>query len=71
MSQSPTKKEGGLMVRSVSASSAPALGDVRAMGEGDTVVLGDGAVQRRDWPRYAEAIMAAVSKGAEVRWLRA
>lgn len=58
------------MIRSVSGSSAPALGDVRAMGEGDTVALGEGAVQRRDWPRYAEAILVAVSRGAEVRWLR-
>lgn len=59
------------MVRRITGDYAPALGDVRAMGAGDIVALGEGATGRRDWPRYAEAIMAAVSKGAEVRWLRA
>lgn len=49
---------------------APALGDVRALGEGDTVWLTPESVQRDDWPRYADAMMVAVSRGADVRWAR-
>lgn len=49
---------------------APPLGDIRSMQRGDVVVLVDGVTERRDWPRYADAIIAAVSRGAEVRWSR-
>jgi len=52
----------------ITGKTAPALGDVRSLGKGDWITLGDGATERRDWPRYAEAIMVAVTKGAEVRW---
>jgi hypothetical protein len=54
----------------ISATCAPALGDVRNLGVGDWVALGEGATDRRDWPRYAEAIAAAVTRGADVRWVR-
>jgi hypothetical protein len=46
---------------------APALGDLRALSEGDTVWLTANARQRKDWPRYADALAVAVTRGAEVR----
>lgn len=49
---------------------APALGDVRSMGEGDTVWLTPEAPQRKDWPRYTDALMVALTRGADVRWAR-
>ncbi|GAA0660228.1 hypothetical protein GCM10010193_08950 [Kitasatospora atroaurantiaca] len=58
------------MIRTVERQSAPALGDLRAMGERDTVVIVPGAETRPDWARYAEAIGAAVGRGAEARWSR-
>jgi hypothetical protein len=52
----------------ISADSAPALGDVRAARA--TVWIRHGAEARRDWPRYLDALMAAIAHGADVRWLR-
>ena len=49
---------------------APALGDVRALGEGDTVWLTPESTQRDDWPRYLDALAAAIAAGTDVRWLR-
>lgn len=54
----------------VSAESAPALGDIRVLGEGDTVWLRPGVEARKDWGRYVDALVAALMHGAEVRWLR-
>lgn len=54
----------------ISGTAAPGLGDVRAMGEGDTLWLYPGVEKRKDWSRYADAIGGAVSRGAEVRWVR-
>ncbi|QAX94729.1 hypothetical protein HOV12_gp29 [Streptomyces phage Lilbooboo] len=48
--------------------SAPALGDVRALKSGDTVYLKPGAVERRDWGRYADALTQAIARGASVVW---
>lgn len=56
------------MAVKVTRKTAPALGDIRMLGVGDRIILGEGATERRDWPRYAEAIMTAVTRGAEVRW---
>lgn len=49
---------------------APAIGDIRVLGEGDTIWLTPEAPQRRDWSRYLDAIITAVSHGADVRWAR-
>lgn len=54
----------------ITESVAPALGDVRAMGEGDTLWLFQGAEKRKDWSRYTDAIGGAVSRGADARWVR-
>ncbi|MCX4572309.1 hypothetical protein OHB41_03730 [Streptomyces sp. NBC_01571] len=52
--------------RTISKAGAPALGDVRQMGSGDTLVILPSATQRRDWGRYQDAIGQAVARGAEV-----
>lgn len=53
-----------------SANAAPALGDVRAMGPGDSLLIFPDANQRADWSRYADAIGGAVSRGADAKWVR-
>jgi hypothetical protein len=58
------------MDRKITAATAPALGDVRAMGAGDVVWIVHGAHARKDWSRYADAIGGAASRGADVRWTR-
>lgn len=45
---------------------APAIGDVR---NADTVLLATGAETRKDFSRYLDAAMAAVARGADVRWV--
>jgi hypothetical protein len=52
---------------SISLASAPALATVRSMQSGDTITLHRDATQRADWPRYAAALVAALSKGADIR----
>lgn len=54
----------------IGADIAPAMGDVRAMGYGDTIHILPGATLRPDWPRYTDAIGIAVTRGAEVRQSR-
>jgi hypothetical protein len=54
----------------VKTKSASALGDVRRLTAGDTVFLYPGADGRKDWGRYLDAIAAAVSRGADVVWVR-
>ena len=54
----------------VSVRSAPALGDIRALGEGDTVWLRHGVESRRDWGRYLDALSSAITRGVDVRWIR-
>lgn len=46
----------------------PALGDVRACGAGERLWVSPKMRQRDDWSRYVEAISAAVSRGASLRW---
>lgn len=50
--------------------SAPALGDIRLLGKGDSIFLRNGWTSRRDGTRYADAVMSAVMRGADVRWVR-
>lgn len=54
----------------IMAQHAPALGDLRNAGEGDTIWVMPFARQRKDWGRYQDAIAQAVSRGADVRWFR-
>ena len=54
----------------ITASAGPALGDIRGLGAGDTVWLREGVTGRRDWSRYVDALVSALTRGAEVRWLR-
>jgi hypothetical protein len=58
------------MGQGITGTSAPALGDLRALGAGHTVWVYEGAEKRADWARYADAIGAAVLRGADVRWVR-
>jgi hypothetical protein len=55
------------VIRHIRSDYAPALGDLRIMGLGDIIVVRNDAFLRRDWPRYLEAIAAAVARGAEVQ----
>lgn len=54
------------MQRRVSYANAPALGDIRRMAAGDVIVVKADAHKRKDWPRYADAISTAVTRGAAV-----
>jgi hypothetical protein len=54
------------MISFISKDAAPALGDVRALGQGDALVLTPDAIMRKDWGRYQDAIGAAVARGVEV-----
>ncbi|RCG16967.1 hypothetical protein DQ392_17975 [Streptomyces reniochalinae] len=58
------------MDKAVKAGNAPAMGDVRQMGEGDTVWLEPAIRESKDWCRYVDAVRHAVNRGADVRWLR-
>lgn len=58
------------MDKQISDTNAPAMGDIRLMGAGDTLWLISSAKARKDWPRYTDAIGAAVTRGADVRWVR-
>mgnify|MGYP001167113941 CR=1 FL=1 len=49
--------------------SAPALGDLRRLGAGDTIFVFAGATQRPDWGRIQDAIGSAVARGANVTHL--
>jgi len=47
--------------------SAPALGDLRRLGGGDTIFVFAGAAHRPDWARIQDAIGSAVARGANVK----
>ncbi|MDN3259585.1 hypothetical protein QWJ26_07105 [Streptomyces sp. CSDS2] len=49
---------------------APALGDIRGLGQGDTLWLEPEVWNRRDWGRYVDAVAHAVCRGADARWAR-
>lgn len=57
------------MERFISYTGCPALGDIRSMAEGDTVWLTEAVDDRDDWGRILDALSAAISRGAAVRWL--
>lgn len=59
------------MDRQITADTAPALGDIRQMGPGETVWLAAGVEGRRDWGRYLDALATATTRGVDVRWVRA
>ncbi|MEV4971996.1 hypothetical protein [Streptomyces scopuliridis] len=46
---------------------APAIGDIRAAGDGDVICIRSAATSRRDFPRYWEAVGVALVRGAVVR----
>lgn len=48
------------------AANAPALGDIRAAGEGDCIYIRPDATTRRDFPKLWEAVGVALSRGALV-----
>lgn len=50
----------------ITADRAPALGDVRQLGRGDTLRLRAGWMTRADWLRYLAAAAHAVARGARV-----
>jgi hypothetical protein len=54
------------VIRIIRSDYAPALGDLRAMGLGDVIVVQPGATERKDWGRYLDAIGGAVTRGAEI-----
>lgn len=54
------------MAYTISPDHSPALGDLRGAGAEDTIYLLSGATSRPDWPRCADAIMCAVTRGANV-----
>lgn len=57
---------GETMNATVSAESAPPLGDVRTMGPGDVLRLAPGWKSRPDWTRYLAAAAHALARGARV-----
>jgi hypothetical protein len=58
------------MDKRITKEAAPSLGDIRVMGEGDTLWLEPDVWNRRDWGRYVFVIAEAVARGADVRWVR-
>jgi hypothetical protein len=52
---------------SVALAAASALGDLRTAQTGDVVLLHSDAVKRKDWPRYADALNVAHTRGADIR----
>jgi len=58
------------IVMGIDKDAAPALGDVRALGVGDRILLNLGVEKRKDWPRYVDAIGVAITRGADVGWVR-
>ncbi|MCX4751423.1 hypothetical protein OG455_38995 [Kitasatospora sp. NBC_01287] len=52
------------MIHRIGLGIAPALGDLRAAGPGDTILFLHDARQRPDWPRYWQAAATAVFRGA-------
>ncbi|GAB7187122.1 hypothetical protein ATKI12_6953 [Kitasatospora sp. Ki12] len=55
-----------MAVSVISPDAAPALGDVRALGERDLIIIAVGSRARQDWPRYMDAIGVAVTRGARL-----
>lgn len=45
------------------------MGDIRMMERPQILWLAADATERRDWPRYVDAIGCAITRGIEVRQL--
>lgn len=58
------------MLRVITKNTAPALGDLRTMKPGDLVIVAQDAPERKDWPRYQDALNVAMNRGADVAWSR-
>lgn len=58
------------MERAIKAGAYPAMGDIRQMGPGDTLWLESAVRNSPEWCRYGDAVRHAVSRGADVRWVR-
>jgi len=54
----------------VRVGNAPAMGNVRTLGDGDTLWLERPIRESREWCRYVDAVRHAVNRGADVRWVR-
>lgn len=55
-----------LTLHAVTLGTAPALGDIRMMGEKDVIAVRADATARHDWARYWEAIGVAFHNGAKL-----
>lgn len=54
----------------ISKDTASAMGDIRNAEPGSVILIRHDARERKDWPRYLDAIAAAVSRGCDVHWVR-
>jgi hypothetical protein len=54
----------------IESAAAPALGDIRAAGVGDLIYIRPDATTRKDFPKYWEALGAALARGAQVVVMR-
>lgn len=54
----------------LTATSAPALGDIRNAGPDDEIYVRPDSVERRDWGRYWDALGVAYARGADVVLMR-
>lgn len=57
------------MDKMITATAAPAYGDIRLMSSGQTLWLEPGVALRKDWGRILDAMSAAISRGCDVRWM--
>ncbi|MFE0326298.1 hypothetical protein ACFW08_05715 [Streptomyces sp. NPDC058960] len=53
-------------LHAIDAAMSPALGDIRAAGEGDLIYIRPEATTRRDFPKIWEAVGVALARGAFV-----
>lgn len=53
----------------ISKEAATAMGDIRNAPAGSVILIRHDARERKDWPRFLDAITAAVSHGCDVQWV--
>lgn len=53
----------------ISKDAATAMGDIRNAEPGSVILIRHDARERKDWPRFLDAITAAVSRGCDVHWV--
>lgn len=56
-------------ILTIDAANAPALGDIRAVGEEAVIRVRRSATQRKDFARYWEAVGVALVRGAVVNMI--